>query len=224
MDLIPPGITGGARSRLLAALAKIDFEYRQRRAGRVESLRAATTAYLDVGWRQDVPLWVARWARRCGWMPSQRMTRPGIGGHFRGARPPTPAQMAMWETIPEATTAGVVAGVVADLLPTAVADPVPEGKAAAVAAKTVEDPLPAVVAGSEKPAAKPAKCYLRPGWLQEQLVERQWTLYDLEQANGPEHRTSQRILDGAAVQDRTLQALALALSVNVNDIPLDEDQ
>jgi hypothetical protein len=223
MDVIPPEITGGVRSRLLAAFDRISFDYRKGRISRRERLRAAATAYLDVGWHQDVPLWVARLARWRRWMPSQRMTRPGIGGYFRGARPPTPAQMAVWETVPEDKTIAEVAEVVADLLSAAVADPVPENKTAAVVAEAVEDLPPAVVVDPEKPAAKPAKCYLQPGWLQEQLDKRQWTLYDLEQADGPEHRTSQRILDGAAVQDRTLQALALALSVAVKDIPLDQD-
>ena len=54
----------------------------------------------------------------------------------------------------------------------------------------------------------------RAAWFKDRLDERKWTLHKLEKKGGPEHRTSQRVLDGKEVQDRVLESITRGLSVD----------
>jgi len=66
----------------------------------------------------------------------------------------------------------------------------------------------------------------RASWLKERLRERGWNKHDVERARGPNHKTVQKILDGASVQEDILDKLAKALSkrhkpVDLLEIPQD---
>jgi hypothetical protein len=66
----------------------------------------------------------------------------------------------------------------------------------------------------------------RASWLSGHLRERAWNKHDLFRQGGPEHKTTQKILDGLAVREDVLEKVAGALSkkvgtVNLLDIPLD---
>jgi hypothetical protein len=51
----------------------------------------------------------------------------------------------------------------------------------------------------------------RAKWLKDRLAERGWTKHDLQRANGPEHRTTQKILDGFDVQLDVLRKVIVGL-------------
>lgn len=53
----------------------------------------------------------------------------------------------------------------------------------------------------------------RASWLKARLRERKWNKHDLGRHGGPEHRTTQKILDGLPVRDDQLQKVAGALSL-----------
>jgi len=68
----------------------------------------------------------------------------------------------------------------------------------------------------------------RAAFLQDCLTERNWDRNTLEAHNGPDHKTTKRILDGKKVHERSLRKLAIALSthpkakqVRFRDIPTD---
>jgi hypothetical protein len=214
MDFIPPEITGGARSRLLDALDKIEHDYRTDCITGREVLHMAAAAYLEAGCRrQEVALWTARWVRQCRLTRTQRQTRPGIGGSFKGfERPLMPWEKAAYETITEDETARGVAEVIKDLL-----DPPAGVTGAAIASPTNILPIPVTI--TEKPAGKPAKrCLKRARWLRRKEKDG-WTPLRIEAEGGPDHKTVRRILQGFPVQGRTLQKLASALGVQLIDIP-----
>jgi hypothetical protein len=71
------------------------------------------------------------------------------------------------------------------------------------------NPGNAVVAPTKLPRRYPN----RATWLRARLDERGWTPRDLQEAGGPEHRTTTgKILEGEAVQRRVLKSLARGLS------------
>jgi hypothetical protein len=52
----------------------------------------------------------------------------------------------------------------------------------------------------------------RVAWLKLELRKRGWSKYDISQQGGPDHKTVQKILDGAAVRPGVLKGLARALT------------
>jgi hypothetical protein len=73
-------------------------------------------------------------------------------------------------------------------------------------------------------AAKRARYPARAAWLRAQLTERKWNKHDLARYDGPDHKTTQKVLDGCAVQDGVLQKIAQGLSaigakVSLTEIP-----
>jgi hypothetical protein len=202
MDLIPPEITGAARSRLLAALEDIVCDYREKRIGRRKALRTAATAYLTERWSKDLALWVARFARWARLKPLAVQTSRGVVGYFAGMEPAVPSPGPTFRPIPEDQTAREVAEeYIADLL------------------------APPDEPGTKKPTAKRSseRYPRRAQWLEEKLEERypQHGSYDLEIDGGPHHETTARILEGLPVRRQSLQKLAKALSVQTIDIPKD---
>jgi hypothetical protein len=71
----------------------------------------------------------------------------------------------------------------------------------------------------------------RASWLKARLRERSWNKHDLSRHAGPDHKTTQKILDGFSVREDVLQKVADGLSkyrgkanlpkVEVTDIPQD---
>ena len=68
----------------------------------------------------------------------------------------------------------------------------------------------------------------RAAWLQSKLDERKWDKNTLEQFHGPEHRTTQKILEGKSVGGGPLRKLIAGLNghtrairVKFQDIPND---
>lgn len=69
-------------------------------------------------------------------------------------------------------------------------------------------------------------CPVRAAWLIQRLQERGWNKYDLAAHNGPDHKTTQKILNGVPVGTNVLDKVARALSakrgfapVSMTDIP-----
>ena len=56
----------------------------------------------------------------------------------------------------------------------------------------------------------------RAAWLRERLKKRGWNKHDLKRYGGPEHRTTQKILDELSVGDDVLGKVADALSLSKN--------
>ena len=52
----------------------------------------------------------------------------------------------------------------------------------------------------------------RAAWLAAKLAERGWSKHDLQENNGPEHRTTQKILEGSGVQENVLLKVVSGLS------------
>ena len=73
----------------------------------------------------------------------------------------------------------------------------------------------------------------RAAWLDARLSERGWNKHDLSGNGGPNHKTTQKILDGLNVQEDVLRKVALGLNayydsnghrlakVKLTDIPRD---
>jgi hypothetical protein len=66
----------------------------------------------------------------------------------------------------------------------------------------------------------------RAKWLIAQIHARAWNKHDLSRHRGPDHKTVQKILDGAAVREEILEKVANALSIkgaaiSLQDIPPD---
>lgn len=66
----------------------------------------------------------------------------------------------------------------------------------------------------------------RAMWLKTRLQERAWSKHDLALHGGPDHKTTQKIIDGIGVREEVLQKVAQALStrkgnVDLLDIPSD---
>jgi hypothetical protein len=98
-------------------------------------------------------------------------------------------------------------------------DPVPQQRADIT--RLVADPMQGRVL---RAAAKQARYLVRAEWLQARLVERKWDKHDLARYGGPNHKTTQKVLDGFTVQDGVLQKIAQALSeggakVSLTEIP-----
>jgi hypothetical protein len=52
----------------------------------------------------------------------------------------------------------------------------------------------------------------RAAWLRERLAERDWNEHDVESHNGPDHKTTKKVLDGFAVREGVLEKITAALS------------
>lgn len=66
--------------------------------------------------------------------------------------------------------------------------------------------------GATESVASVQQCPRRAEWLYTRLAERGWTKHDLQRNNGPDHKTTQKILDGHSVQDGVLWKVILGLS------------
>jgi hypothetical protein len=52
---------------------------------------------------------------------------------------------------------------------------------------------------------------MRAAWLRVRLAEREWSKHDLQRHGGPEHRTTQKVLNGSAVQEEVLRKVVAGL-------------
>jgi hypothetical protein len=83
----------------------------------------------------------------------------------------------------------------------------------------------AVIEGkAPRAAVKQARYPARAAWLRARLAERKWNKHDLARHGGPDHKTTQKVLDGFAVQDGVLEKIAQGLSgrgakVSLTEIP-----
>jgi hypothetical protein len=61
-------------------------------------------------------------------------------------------------------------------------------------------------------AGQTARYPTRATWLRARLEERDWNVHDVESHNGPDHKTTKKVLDGFAVREGVLEKLTSALS------------
>lgn len=78
----------------------------------------------------------------------------------------------------------------------------------------------------ERPQKAEPDLQKRAAWLLKRLAERAWNKHDLFRQGGPDHKSTQKILDGRKVREDVLEKVADALSkkhskVSVLDIPQD---
>jgi hypothetical protein len=99
------------------------------------------------------------------------------------------------------------------------ATPVPKLKSGAIAAFEVgvhTEPRLAAPAAPPPAATEPLIASVpgfpkRAEWLKDRLAERGWNKHDLQKGGGPEHRTTQKILDGFDVQEDVLRRVIAGL-------------
>jgi lambda repressor-like predicted transcriptional regulator len=72
--------------------------------------------------------------------------------------------------------------------------------------------------GGPSPEAKP-KFPVRAAWLRAELKKKGWSKHDLARHGGPDHKSTQKVLNGLWVQDGVLQKIADALKIPLNVIP-----
>jgi hypothetical protein len=80
------------------------------------------------------------------------------------------------------------------------------------------EPAPAApaAAATEPLVASVPKFPHRAKWLENRLAERGWDKHDLQRHGGPEHRTTQKILNGSNVQDDVLRRVINGLQSKPN--------
>lgn len=71
---------------------------------------------------------------------------------------------------------------------------------------------PAVNASGENGSGPGPELPKRAAWLKDRLKERSWNKHDLARCGGPDHKTTQKILDGFPVREDVLQKVADGLS------------
>lgn len=83
------------------------------------------------------------------------------------------------------------------------------------------DTKPAV--RSYPPAAVhvPAPFPIRATWLADRLYERGWDKHELQRHRGPDHKTTQKVLDGLAVGTSVLEKIAAALSMKFGKLTME---
>jgi hypothetical protein len=193
MDDPQPKLTEALQSRIWAALQQLDHRLREKKQiGWNECIREAYLACARELPAESAVALVVRYGRKLKWLHTTRQTRRGIVGYMRGmGRTLTPAEMPGYEAISEAGQRAWITEQVADLI---------EGKA------------------PRRAAVKRARYPERAVWLQARLAERKWNKHDLARYGGPDHKTTQKVLDGFAVQDSVLAKIAAALKIDLKVI------
>ena len=199
MDSLP-ALTDPQRSRLWAEFKQLDHKRRARQIGWNECIRGAYLACVREGLpHESAVAIVVRWGR-------QRQLKWLPTHQPIRRRTPGPRGGVVlgveWQPIPEAEQRAEIAELVADL--------VYKGK-------------------RTRPAVKQAKRYPnRAKYLREQMAKRKLSNRDLTEYGGPDHKTTQKALQGLAVRGDVLHRIADALSavpghakVDVLDIPQD---
>src|SRR5262249_55664477 len=75
-------------------------------------------------------------------------------------------------------------------------------------------PQPMIESSASQPTTEKSVSQFsnRAAWLKDRLAERGWNKHDLQRYNAPEHRTTQKILNGLSVQDGSLQKVIVGLN------------
>jgi hypothetical protein len=190
------GLTAAAQSRICAAFNEINHRRRKKQIGWSLCIREAYLVCAREGLPPESAVtMVVRLGRtrKLKWLDEYRPTgRPAVG-YFAGFAPASPLLEPAYQPISESEQRPAIIQFVADLM---------QAEAARVAAKQM-----------------PARYPRRAAWLRDRLEERGWGSHDLEAEGGPNHETTYRILQGAWVQNRSLQKLARTLKIKVNEIP-----
>jgi hypothetical protein len=185
MDDLPSKLTEAQESRLWAAFQELNHKLREtKEIGWNECIREAyAVCALELPHESAVAL-VVRYGRQLKWLAAHRPFT-GRSGAFRraGEAASLPSPGPAPQLITEADWRLVIAGLVADLIRVK----------APRAAKQVQFPERAV-------------------WLQAQLTRLGWNKHMLARYGGPDHKSTQKVLDGLAVAESVLAKIAEGLS------------
>jgi len=197
MDDLLPKLTEAFESSIWAALKQLDHRLRNKQIGWNECIREAYVVCARELPAESAVALMVRYGRKLGWLAANRQTRRYVRYRMAGiapANPPSPDPV--YQPILEADQRAAIARLVGDLI---------QDRATPAAATPVQYPV-------------------RAAWLRARLRERKWNKHRLADNNGPDPKTTQKVLDGLPVQEGVLQKIAEALSargakVSVTEIP-----